>query len=125
MKLNEYQDLAMRTNGTTRVPLRIGALREKPNPDLNETLTNAVLGLNGESGELADDVKKAIFHGKPFDRDHAIKELGDVLWYVAQAATGLDITLEEVARLNVDKLKKRYPEGFSHAASAERVDTRI
>lgn len=115
MDLNEYQRLAMRTNGTPK--------KSYLTTGINAQLLNAVLGATGEAGELADDVKKSLFHGKPFDRDHALKEIGDIMWYAAQAADALDATLEEVGAANIEKLKKRYPEGFSHAASAARVDT--
>lgn len=118
--LDFYQEQAMRTNGTTDDPIPDSVGRT--NTDINYALLNATLGACGESGELADDVKKALFHGKKLDRDHAIKELGDILWYVAQAATALNVGLSEVARLNIEKLKLRYPEGFSHEASARRAD---
>jgi NTP pyrophosphatase (non-canonical NTP hydrolase) len=117
MKL--YERLAMRTSGTGREPIRG---EHGIDPNVNYALLNAVLGIAGEGGEISDDLKKTLFHGKPFDREHAIKELGDVLWYVAQASFALDVPLEEVARRNIAKLRERYPEGFSKEASAARRD---
>ena len=108
MTINEYQELAMRT----------------VNPKLNkdEILINSVMGLCGESGEAIDIVKKWFAHGHELDREHLKKELGDIAWYLAEAATALDITLESVLEANIEKLKKRYPEGFETKRSIERVD---
>ena len=114
MDLNEYQSLAMLTNGTPKKSFLV--------PGVNAQLLNASLGASGEAGELADDVKKSLFHGKPFDPERGIKELGDILWYVAQGADALGATLEEVGAANIEKLKKRYPDGFSHERSNNRQD---
>jgi NTP pyrophosphatase (non-canonical NTP hydrolase) len=81
-----------------------------------------VLGLVGESGEVVDLIKKHVYHGHPLDSDKLLKELGDVLWYVAALATALDVELSEVAAKNIAKLTARYPEGFSSEASMNRVD---
>lgn len=83
---------------------------------------NAVLGLNGEAGEIADHVKKAVFHGHTLDHVALAKELGDILWYVAQAATASGFGLDEIAAMNIEKLRKRYPEGFSSEASINRAE---
>ena len=107
MTLDEYQQLAARTIGT-----RTHA----------DQLSNMALGLAGEAGETADMLKKHLFHGKALDRDEVVRELGDVLWYVAGMATAIGISLDEVARRNVDKLRRRYPDGFSVEASAQRAD---
>ena len=86
----------------------------------------AALGLCGESGEYADLVKKHRFHGHPIDLDKMTSEIGDILWYCAAAcralalASGVSISLEDVARQNIAKLQERYPEGFSHEASLNR-----
>ena len=103
MNVNEYQKLAMITL----------------NKELNkkEMLLNSVMGLCGESGEAIDIVKKHYFHGHELDKEHLIKELGDVAWYLAEAATALDISLEDILSTNIDKLKKRYPEGFDKERS--------
>ncbi|MBQ4108366.1 MAG: nucleoside triphosphate pyrophosphohydrolase family protein [Clostridia bacterium] len=110
MTINEYQELAMRT----------------VNPKLNkdEILINSVMGLCGESGEAIDIVKKWFAHGHELDREHLKKELGDIAWYLAEAATALDITLESVLEANIEKLKKRYPEGFETKRSIERDDVK-
>ena len=106
MTINEYQKLAMTTL----------------NKDLSkkDILINGVMGLCGESGEVIDVVKKHIFHGHPLNRDKLIDELGDVSWYLAECATALGITLEEIFAHNINKLKKRYPEGFSTERSINR-----
>ena len=77
-------------------------------------LATAGVGLAAESGEFLEIVKKMVFQGKPWNadnREHLIIELGDVLWYVAQACMALDVSFDEVIRTNVKKLEKRYPEG--------------
>ena len=106
--IKEYQALAMRT----------------VNPGLNEgdMLVNAAMGLCGESGETIDLVKKHLFQGHPLDRDRLIGELGDVAWYLAEAASALDIDLEAVFERNIDKLKRRYPEGFDAEKSIHRTE---
>ncbi len=73
-----------------------------------DMITNGVLGLAGEAGECCDIVKKYKYQGHELDKEHLKDELGDVLWYVAETASGLGITLEEVAQYNLDKLHKRY-----------------
>jgi NTP pyrophosphatase (non-canonical NTP hydrolase) len=80
------------------------------------------IGLAGEAGEVADAIKKAVCHQHGVDRDLLIKELGDVLWYVAALCTKLDVTMSEVMDRNIRKLMERYPEGYSSDASKARVD---
>ena len=86
-----------------------------------DIFTNMSMGLAGESGELIDHLKKACFHGHEINHTYVSKELGDILWYIAGLATALDIDLDESAQENIDKLKARYPEGFSEAASQNRT----
>ena len=77
-------------------------------------LLTAALGLCAESGEFTEVVKKIIFQGKPVNEEnmfHLKRELGDIMWYVAQACMGLNVSLDEVIEMNVDKLKSRYPGG--------------
>lgn len=107
MTINEYQMLAMATL----------------NPELNrkEALINSVMGLCGESGEAIDIVKKWLAQGHELDKDHLIKELGDVAWYLAEAATVLDVPLEQILQGNIEKLKKRYPDGFEKDCSMVRL----
>ena len=107
MKVNEYQKLAMKTLN--------------PKLDKKDVLINSVMGLCGESGEAIDIVKKWMAHGHELDIEHLIKELGDIAWYLAEAATALDVTLEDVLQANIEKLKKRFPEGFDESRSKERA----
>ena len=106
MTINEYQKLAMTTL----------------NPDLDkrDVLINGVMGLCGESGEAIDIVKKHLAQGHDLDREKLAKELGDVAWYLAETATAIGYDLEDIFQMNIDKLKKRYPEGFSVEKSVNR-----
>ena len=92
------------------------------NPALKESdvLLNALMGLCGESGEAIDVMKKHLFQGHPLDREKLVKELGDVAWYLAEAATGLGVNLSEVMQRNLDKLHARYPGGFDTNRSQNR-----
>lgn len=74
----------------------------------DDLLINFTLGLTGEAGEFADEVKKVLFHGKPRDIFRLRDELGDVLWYLAATAEALGVTLEQVAADNVAKLRARH-----------------
>ena len=78
------------------------------------------MGLNGEAGECIDILKKHFYQGHDLDVDKLIDELGDVLWYIAEACTGIGVTMEEVAKRNIEKLKKRYPNGFETERSINR-----
>ena len=88
--------------------------------DLEETsemhrLLTAAVGMSAEGGEFLEIVKKMIFQGKPYNEDnvrHLKIELGDILWYVAQACMALDISLDEITDMNIDKLSKRFPDGY-------------
>ena len=108
MEANEYQRLAMTTL----------------NPELSrrDVLINSVMGLCGEAGEAIDIVKKWMAHGHELDREHLAKELGDIAWYLAEAATALDLSLDEILEANIEKLKKRYPQGFDSARSQNRKE---
>ena len=121
-ELNSYQEKALRTwNVDNSIEFR---------------LQNVALGLAGEAGEVADMIKKAIHHGHgfkpPFTRDkpkavdtnELAKELGDIMYYVSVGAHELGYSLQEIAEININKLAKRYPEGFSVEASINRVDTK-
>ena len=76
----------------------------------------------GETGEIADIYKKYLYQEHEFDRGHMAEELGDVCWYVAELATGLGVTLKEVMGRNIEKLRKRYPEGFDAERSMHREE---
>ncbi len=108
MTVNEYQKLAARTIGDER--------------NERDMLNLAALGLCGESGEVCDHIKKYLYHGHKLNKEELIKELGDVAWYLAEAATALDVSLDEVFAANIEKLKRRYPEGFSEEASINRTE---
>lgn len=108
LSLNDYQKAACRTISSTATQ--------------HNNLANFALGLSGEAGEVGDHVKKYLFHGHEMDREDLLKELGDVLWYVAGLATALNFELEDVANANIKKLQKRYPRGFNEADSVARVD---
>ena len=84
-----------------------------------ETLMG-LMGLNGEAGECIDLYKKTLFHGHPLDVEHFAKELGDVAWYLAICAHAIDYDLETIFKMNIDKLRKRYPNGFSFEDSLNR-----
>lgn len=91
-----------------------------PALDKQEVLLNAVMGLCGEAGEAIDIVKKHRFQGHELDREKLCRELGDVAWYLAEAAYALEVPLEDILRANLEKLKKRYPQGFDSACSVNR-----
>jgi NTP pyrophosphatase (non-canonical NTP hydrolase) len=87
-----------------------------------ERLLTASVGINAEGGEFLEIVKKMLFQGKPWNdetRTHLIKELGDTMWYVAQACIALEVSFDEVIQTNIDKLMKRYPEGYFDAYYSE------
>ena len=106
MTINEYQQLALRTL----------------NPELCEKdiLINGVMGLCGESGEAIDIVKKHLAQGHPLDKEKLAKELGDIAWYLAETAYAIGFPLEDILRMNIEKLAARYPEGFSAERSIRR-----
>lgn len=108
MRVNEYQEAAMATLN--------------PALDKKDVLVNSVMGLCGESGEVIDIVKKWLMQGHELDKEHLIKELGDVAWYLAEAATALDVPLETVLQGNLDKLRQRFPNGFETEASVHRKE---
>ena len=90
----------------------------------SERLLTAAVGMSAEAGEFTEVVKKIVFQGKAANEEnlfHLKRELGDIMWYVAQACMGLDISLEEVIQMNFEKLTARYPEG---AFSIERSENR-
>jgi len=107
MKLNDYQS---------------GALRTAPQGhDTNREMLHAVLGLVTEAGELADALKKQLAYGKPVDRVNLIEEAGDVLWYLPLLARALGTDLETIGRINLEKLRKRYPDKFSEDLANHRT----
>lgn len=85
-------------------------------------IDNAVYGLCGEVGECVDRLKKVKFQGHPQDKEHLVFEMGDILWYLAEMATGAGLTLEEIAVANIWKLRQRYGEQFDSDKSVNRTD---
>ena len=108
MTINEYQKLAMTTLNKEL--------------DRERVLINGAMGLCGESGEVIDLVKKWFAHGHELNRERILEELGDVAWYIAEIATVLGVTLEDVLTRNIEKLKARYPDGFKYADSINRKE---
>ncbi len=84
--------------------------------------SHLAMRLAGESGEVVDYLKKTYFHDHPLDKEKMIDELGDVLWYISSLAFVHDVDLEDVAEYNIQKLEKRYPEGFSVEKSINRLE---
>ena len=107
LTLNDYQRMARRTAGT----------KQK-----SDKMEEALCGLAGEVGELCDHYKKFMHQGHDIDYNHMAEEAGDVLWYLAEIADALGLTLEEIARRNIDKLRKRYPDGFDPERSINREE---
>ena len=130
MEIQEYVNLAMRTNDghcTDRLnewQQGKATLQTAPFPEPIDTgaLLNACLGLSGEVGELLDMIKKWIFHKTPMDVDRLEKELGDVCWYIALFCHSTGINWEEVLEKNIAKLKARYPEGFDTEKANNRAE---
>ena len=94
-------------------------LQQRTSPEKAD-LTMVALGLTGESGEFADLIKKHLFQGHPLEKERLAEELGDILWYIFEGAKFLDIDPEEIALGNIEKLKKRYPDGFDPERSINR-----
>lgn len=112
MTINEYQTAALRTAQTDKL-------------SASDLLLNSALGLCGESGEVADLVKKHRFQGHDLDVNHVAKELGDISWYLAVGAYAIGYDLETILQMNVDKLKARYPDGFSVDRSLHRAENDV
>lgn len=107
----DYQREAARTGGSDLLP-----------ENRRDGLSCAGLGVAGEAGEVADIIKKHIHHRAPRDVAKLRKELGDVLWYLAHACNVMGWRLDDIAAENVAKLRARYPDGFSTAASIAKAD---
>lgn len=107
MTLNEYQKLASRTI----------------NPDLNlmDQMKHALYGLPAEVGEITGLFQK-VYQGHELDKEKLKKEIGDVMWMVAELCTSLGLRLGDIAQMNIDKLKARYPKGFEAEKSLHRAE---
>lgn len=110
MKFTEYQESAGNTSGA-HGPLEATDAR----------LAIAAMGLTGEAGEVADYLKKVVGHKHNLDKDTLVKELGDVMWYVAEICNAIGVEMGDVAAENIAKLQARYPDGFSTERSVNRV----
>lgn len=107
MTLNEYQQLAARTD-SQEISFR--------------ALITASMGLVGETGEVVDHVKKVMEQGHSLDTVKIEEELGDLMWYIAKAARNIGTSLDEIGEQNIKKLRRRYPNGFNAEASRNRDD---
>ena len=116
MKASEYQVQAART------------LIDKPDFEMTDEdvmiIWNAI-GLAGEAGEIVELIKKGVFHQHGLDKRALFKELGDLSWYIAGLCTKLGFDLGDVMSANIDKLKMRYPDGYTSQASIKRVDINV
>jgi NTP pyrophosphatase (non-canonical NTP hydrolase) len=113
MDASDYQYKASRT------------LIQKPDfiiSDKGIMLVWCAIGLTGEAGEVAEVIKKGVFHQHGLDREKLLKEIGDTLWYLAGLCSVLDVDISTVMEQNIEKLRIRYPDGFSAEASRRRVD---
>lgn len=108
MTLEEFQQESIRTMSFSQ--------------DSSVAQLTCALGLCEEAGEAGSLIKKFISHGHQLDQEKLTKELGDVLWYLSAVATLNAISLDDVAKTNVEKLKKRYPNGFKTEDSIKRID---
>lgn len=107
MKANKYQALAERTINTSLT--------------LKEMRTHALHGMVGEIGEIHSLYQKQ-FQGHPVDTEHAKKELGDLLWFIAEYCTANGWKLDDIMQMNIYKLRERYPEGFEAEKSLHRAE---
>ena len=108
MTINEYQEACLRTEPT--------------DAKVSKTcrLENGLMGLCGEAGEAMDILKKFLFQGHSLDKNHLAKELGDVAWYLAVSANAIGYDLDTIFKMNVEKLRARYPDGFNSELSVNR-----
>tara|TARA_R100001443_G_scaffold17729_1_gene28244 strand:- start:641 stop:1048 length:408 start_codon:yes stop_codon:yes gene_type:complete len=115
---NKYVDFVRQTTSQPSLDYptlsaRLSELEVRDDCNVPQLLT-AALGISAEAGEFTEVVKKIFLQGKPYNEDnefHMKRELGDIMWYVAQACMALDITFDEILEMNVEKLSARYPEG--------------
>ena len=96
LDINDYQKFAAK-----------GIRKESEGKNL---VVGFALGLGGEAGEVLDDIKKREYHGRDISVEHTAEELGDVVWYVANIATQLGFSLEDILIYNICKLRDRYPD---------------
>lgn len=106
MNFQEYESSVMRTTGNYR--------------RYTDALQACALGLAGEAGEIADFIKKVMYHDHENDHDHIAEELGDLLWYITRMCVAIGVPLQDVAVMNIAKLARRYPDGFDPERSKNR-----
>lgn len=106
MEINRYQELAAVT---------------QPDVGKHDLMMHALHGMAGEVGEIHSLFQK-VYQGHSLEHDHLVKEVGDLMWFAAEMATALDVDLNEICEKNIDKLRKRYPNGFEVERSIHRVD---
>lgn len=117
LKINEYQKECLRTEAGIKY-----ATDNDGQASSDLRLLNGLMGLNGEAGECIDILKKYLFQGHELDKEHLVEELGDVAWYLSITADALGYSLQEIFRMNIEKLRKRYPNGFEEERSVNRND---
>jgi NTP pyrophosphatase (non-canonical NTP hydrolase) len=88
----------------------------------NENLCLAAMGIAGEAGEVADYIKKVVFHSHELSKEKIAEELGDVLWYMTYLCEMIGYDLGQIADMNSKKLRKRYPEGWDEERSKNREE---
>ena len=126
-QFNDYAKFVVSTTSdeslhTLALISRLHTLQADHKIEFSQLLT-ASIGMQAESGEFSEIIKKIIFQGKEFNKDerfHLMRELGDVLWYWVQGCTALGYTPQEVMEENINKLESRYPNGFEVAMSENR-----
>jgi len=104
---------------------RAEVMRNCPNfgqESLEKKLALGGLGIAGEAGEVADEIKKLLHHDKPLDKEKLIKEMGDVHWYLEYLAATISVTTDEVLKANVAKLRLRHPNGWSCESQNAKAD---
>ena len=128
-QFNDYAKFVVSTTSdeslhTLALISRLHTLQETTGTEFSQLLT-ASIGMQAESGEFSEVIKKIIFQGKEFTKDerfHLKRELGDVLWYWVQGCTALGYTPQEVMEENINKLESRYPNGFEVSKSEIRQE---
>tara|TARA_B100000780_G_scaffold269597_1_gene228554 strand:+ start:577 stop:993 length:417 start_codon:yes stop_codon:yes gene_type:complete len=128
-QFNDYANFVVSTTSkeslhTEVLVDRLTGLHTEHNIEFSQLLT-ASIGMQAESGEFSEVIKKIIFQGKEYNEDerfHLKRELGDVLWYWVQGCSALGYTPQEVMEENIKKLEARYPDGFEAARSEVRAD---
>lgn len=103
-------------------PVEYDILAARTTQQVSEPLAFYALGVAGESGELVDRIKKSVYHARPLSQTEILDEVGDVLWYLTGLCRCYGFNLGDAMAYNVEKLKKRYPEKYTHEDSLARVD---